>query len=153
MHRIATAALLTATSAMFPVALAACGGDPRNTVDFCAELRTSTALLTDGADPAALVETYRRLDDRTPLRIKDAWHEITLLLERITTFDASSNEETQAVIADALRARTAMETVASWADSTCKVKLSRPSANVPVSDTIALSEVPDESTPPLDTAP
>ena len=72
-RRIAVAALLV-------VPLAACGGDPRGTAEFCEELRSSTALLTETADPGALVETYRRLDSRTPLRIKDEWREVTVLL-------------------------------------------------------------------------
>lgn len=140
-------AIMAAPLVMLGV-LVSCGGESRSTADFCEELRTSDVLLTDTADPAALVETYRRLDSRTPLRIKDQWNEITVLLERIISFDANDPEATQQIIADALRARTSMEDIAEWADTTCKVRLSRPSATVAPSDTIALTEVPDTSTDP-----
>lgn len=139
-------ALLTAIAAAPSVmlgALVSCGGESRSTATFCAELRTSTELLTDTADPAALVETYRRLDSRAPLRIKDQWNEVTVLLGRIVSFDPNDPDATQEIIADALRARTAMEDIAEWADSTCKVTLARPTATVAPSDTVALTEVPD----------
>ncbi len=133
----------TAVAALLVAHLVACGGEPRGTAEFCEELRSSTALLTDTSDPAALVETYRRLDSRTPLRIKDEWREITLLLERIVSFDSTDAEATQAIIADALRARASLDAVAAWAESTCKVTLARPSATPPPSDTVALTDGPD----------
>lgn len=110
----------------------ACGGDPRSVAGFCTLLRKEGATLTDTSDPAGLAERYRALEANVPLQIKDPWHEVTLLLEHVTTFDPKDEADLQAVLAESLRAKTSMEALAAWADTKCKVPLGR----IPVADTI-----------------
>lgn len=111
----------------------ACGGDPRSVAGFCKLLRKDGAALTDISDPAGLAERYRALEDHVPLQIKDPWHEVTLLLQHVTTFNPKDEADLQAVLAESLRAKSSMDALAAWADTKCKVPLGR----IPVADTIA----------------
>lgn len=120
---VSAVALLSAT---------ACGGDPRSVAGFCKLLRKDGAALTDTSDPAGLAERYRALEANVPLQIKDPWHEVTLLLEHVTTFNPKDEADLQAVLAESLRAKSSMEALAAWADTKCKVPLGR----IPVADTI-----------------
>jgi hypothetical protein len=98
-------------------------GDPRSVAGFCALLREEGATLTDTSDPAGLAERYRVLEERVPLQIKDQWHEVAVLLERVTTFNPKDDADTQALLAESLKAKTSIDALAEWADSKCKVPL------------------------------
>lgn len=106
--------------------VAACGGDPRSVASFCQRLRREGTALTDVSDPAGLAAHYRELEAYVPLQIKDQWHEVTVLLERVTSFDPKNDAEVQAVLAESLQAKTSIEALAAWADVKCKVTLGKP---------------------------
>jgi len=121
----------------------ACGdGDPRSVAGFCRLLREQGAALTDTSDPAGLAARYRTLEANVPLQIKDQWHEVTLLLEHVTTFDPKDQSETQAVLAESLRAKSSIDSLAAWADVKCKVPIGR----ITVADTAV------DGSPAADTA-
>jgi len=158
-RRLAGTVLAVALTAV----LIGCGGDPRSVSGFCKRLREQGAALTDPSDPAGLAELYAELDAHAPLQIKDAWHEVTLLVARATTFDPKDPEDTQAFIAESLRAKRSVDTLAQWADVKCKVPLGNvlaPDDTLPVGDTAPVGpvddvaetsdagEVSDASTPP-----
>jgi hypothetical protein len=122
--RAAAAGFLAVVAGLLaPLALASCGSDPRSIAGFCKLLRENDAALTDTSDPAGLAELYQRLDERTPLQIKDQWHTVSLLMTRMTTFNPKSEEDTQKLIAETLSAQAAIKAVGDWADTTCKVVL------------------------------
>ena len=60
--------------------------------------------------------TYHLSDDGelTFLRVTNDWHEITLLLGQVTTYDPQNEEEVQAVLAASLRAQASIDTVGAW---------------------------------------
>lgn len=122
-NRAGVTGALLLTAGIVLGALVACGEDPRGVPGFCRLLRERGAALTDTSDPGALVELYRDLDARAPLQIKDEWHEVTELIERVNTFNPKSEEDTQRMIAESLRAQAAVRTVGEWADTKCKVPL------------------------------
>lgn len=131
----ATGALLV-VAGVLASALAGCGGDPRGVPGFCRLLRERGAALTDTSDPGALEELYRDLDARAPLQIKDQWHEVTELIGRVNTFNPKSEDDTQQMITESLRAQSAVRAVGEWADTKCKVPLGGitvPGDPVPVS--------------------
>ena len=136
-NRAGVTGALLVTAGVLASALTGCGGDdPRGVPGFCRLLRERGAELTDTADPGALVELYRELDARAPLQIKDAWHEVTELIERVNTFNPKSEEDTQRMITESLRAQSSVRAVGEWADTKCKVPLgsiTAPGDSVPVS--------------------
>lgn len=144
--------------AVLTTSLTGCGGDPRSVSGFCKRLREQGAALTDPSDPAGLAELYADLEVHAPLQIKDAWHEVTVLVARATTFDPKDPDDTEAFIAESLRAKRSIDTLAQWADVKCRVPLDNllsPDDTVPVVDTVAVDDtVPvDETVPIRDTVP
>ena len=135
-NRTGVTGALLVSAGVLASALAGCGGgDPRGVPGFCRLLRERGAALTDTSDPGALVELYRYLDVRAPLQIKDQWHEVTELIERVNTFNPKSEEDTQQMITESLRAQSAVRAVGEWADTKCKVALGGitvPGDSVPV---------------------
>jgi len=117
-------------------ALVGCGGgDNRDPATFCGRLRIAQSALTDPGDQAALVALYQDLDDEAPLQIKDDWHQITVLLASVTTYDTSDTGETQAVLASVLRSQSAVTAVAVWARDTCRIELGPIPTVVPIGGT------------------
>jgi hypothetical protein len=117
-----------------------CGGDPRSIAGFCRLLRREGALLTDTSDPAGLAQRYRDLDSHAPLQIKDEWHTITVLMGRVTTYDPTSDADTQSLLNESLRAKSAIVAVADWADRKCKLALGH--LGTPSDTVVSDSEVP-----------
>jgi len=133
------------------LALGACASeDTRDPAAFCDRIRTLQPALTDPNDPRALLALYEDLDDHAPLQIRDDWHQITVLLASVNTYDPADPAEVQAIQRAVLRSQAAVTAVAVWARDTCDIDLGPIPTTVPIGGTgdELISDQPTDTTDP-----
>jgi type IV pilus biogenesis protein CpaD/CtpE len=115
---VATVAIAAATG---------CGGKPQRSVKaFCTRLRVEqnllTTRLTDPAEVQPLVDRFRALDALAPEQIRDQWHDITTLVEKVATAELSPESQTS-LTRLALATDNSVKEVTAYARDTCQVDL------------------------------
>jgi hypothetical protein len=104
-----------------------CGGKPQRSVKaFCDRLRVDqnllTTRLTDPSEVQPVVDKFRVLDALAPEQIRDQWHDITVLVEKVATADLSPESQT-ALTRLALATDNSVKLVTTYARDTCQVDL------------------------------
>ena len=99
----------------------------RSGARFCGELSESiTGLsgpLSTSNDIGDLVDRYEKLDDITPLAIREDWHVITELLRAAEDVDLEDPRSRQDLADAAYTAERSAREVARWVESTCGVAM------------------------------
>lgn len=126
---VAAAAILGAAT------VGGCGNGPQRSVKaFCSRLRVEqnllTTRLTDPAEVQPVLDRFRALDALAPEQIRDQWHEITALVEKVATSELSPESQT-ALTRLALATDNSVKQVTAYALETCKVDLAAPPTTKP----------------------
>jgi len=129
--------------------LVACSDTDRSGARFCGELSESVAGLGGPLSPSEeigdLVDRYEKLDEITPLAIRDDWHVITELLRSAEDVDFEDPRSRQDLADAAYTAERSARAVATWVESTCGVDMpdvigiEGPDTTVPVTDTTTVA--------------
>lgn len=129
--------------------LVACSDTDRSGARFCGELSESVAglggPLSTSDEIGDLVDRYEKLDEITPLAIRDDWHVITELLRAAEDVDFEDPRSRQDLADAAYTAERSARAVASWVESTCGVAMpdvigiEGPDTTVPVTDTTTVA--------------
>lgn len=109
------------------VALSACSDSDRSGARFCGELADTVVGLsgpiTNSDEIGDLVDRYERLDDITPLAIREDWHVVTELLKAAENVDFEDPRSRQDLADAAYTAERSAREVARWVESTCGVAM------------------------------
>ena len=129
--------------------LVACSDTDRSGARFCGELSESVAglggPLSTSDEIGDLVDRYEKLDEITPLAIRDDWHVITELLRAAEDVDFEDPRSRQDLADAAYTAERSARAVATWVESTCGVDMpdvigiEGPDTTVPVTDTTTVA--------------
>jgi hypothetical protein len=107
--------------------MTACSDTDRSGARFCGELSESiTGLsgpLSTSNEIGDLVDRYEKLDDITPLAIREDWHVITELLRAAEDVDLEDPRSRQDLADAAYTAERSAREVARWVESTCGVAM------------------------------
>lgn len=105
----------------------ACSDTDRSGARFCGELSESviglSGPLSTSDEIGDLVDRYEKLDDITPLAIRDDWHVITELLRSAEDVDFEDPRSRQDLADAAYTAERSAREVAHWVESTCGVDM------------------------------
>jgi hypothetical protein len=104
-----------------------CGDNPQRSVKaFCSRLRVEqnllTTRLTDPAEVQPVLDRFRALDALAPEQIRDQWHDITTLVEKVATAELSPESQTS-LTRLALATDNSVKQVTAYARDTCQVDL------------------------------
>lgn len=118
---------LVAVTAGLVAVLGACSGEDRSAGRFCAELAEALPSL-DGpialpSDVEAVVDTYQRLDEITPITIEREWHQLTELVQTAATVEPSDPASVQRVADQAYATERSARALATWVAQTCGLEL------------------------------
>jgi hypothetical protein len=121
------ARVLLAVLIVGAAATTGCGGKPQRSVKaFCDRLRIDQNLLTtrmtDPSEVQPVIEKFRALDALAPEQIRDQWHDITALVEKVATADLSPESQTS-LTRLALATDNSVKQVTAYAKETCQVDL------------------------------
>jgi len=109
------------------VATSACSDTDRSGARFCGELAESVVGLsgpiTNSEEIGDLVDRYERLDDITPLAIREDWHVVTELLKAAENVDFEDPRSRQDLADAAYNAERKAREVTSWVQSTCALDM------------------------------
>jgi hypothetical protein len=112
-----------------------CGSTPQRSVKaFCSRLRVEqnllTTRLTDPAQVQPVLDRFRALDALAPEQIRDEWHDITALVEKVATADLSPESQT-ALTRLALATDGSVNKVTTYARESCQVDMAAPPTTQP----------------------
>lgn len=120
---------------MTPLVIAsACSNDAvRGQESFCAELRANRELLlapvTQPGTVAPILGRYQKLDLLAPEAIRDEWHELTVLVERVAAADPRQPQVQPDLVSQAHATDGSIRRIISYAKTTCGVDMGAPSAS------------------------
>ena len=122
--RLAATALLTALL----TALAACNNaTPRGEQAYCENLSTNSELLlapvTQPATVAPLLARYHRLDELAPEAVRDEWHELVTLIEKVANADPRKPQTQAEMTVQAHATDQSIQHIVSHARRVCGVEL------------------------------
>jgi hypothetical protein len=113
---------------MLVASVAGCGQKPqRSATEFCKRLRSNQKILstrlTDPAEVQPVLARFTAIDTVAPEQIRDQWHEITLLVEKVATTTDVSTDGQNDLLRVALATQQSIATVKTYAKETCQVEL------------------------------
>jgi hypothetical protein len=105
-----------------------CGQKPQRSVtSFCSRLRSNQKILstrlTDPSEVQPVLARFQAIDAVAPEQIRDQWHEITVLVEKVATTTDVSTEGQNDLLRVALATQQSIATVTTYAKETCQVEL------------------------------
>lgn len=100
---------------------------------FCAELRANRELLlapvTQPGTVAPILGRYQKLDLLAPEAIRDEWHELTVLVEKVAAADPRQPQVQPDLVAQAYATDGSIRRIIGYAKTTCGVDMGAPSAS------------------------
>jgi hypothetical protein len=106
---------------------AACSSDDRSAGRFCAELAEALPSLNGPialpSDVEAIVDTYERLDEITPITIEREWRQLTELVQTAATVQPDDPDSVQRVADRAYATERSARALATWVAQTCGLEL------------------------------
>ena len=119
--------------------VAACTSTPRTATNFCRQLDSEIAGMTEApVTPGAidnLVERYERLLKIAPLAVEDDWRALTEILRLAAAMDPADEESIQAVVDGAYATERSAQDALQWVLTTCGIDISTGATVAPTATT------------------